>query len=213
MVLPMWYRGDCLDEIMEDLKRFPVIPAIRDVSRIDAAVSKKSRCIFLLTGNILNIKNIVRRVKSANRRIFLHLDLLEGISKNSMGIKYIAQEIKPDGVITTRANLINCAKTEGLFTIQRIFVLDSLAIDNAVRSIKNVNPDAIEILPAVIPKIIRRVCQRTRHPIIAGGLIEDEQEVREALKEGAWAISVTKEDIWNIPFEDLEIRRKSSLGE
>ncbi len=212
MVLPMWYRGDCLDEIMEDLKRFPVIPAIRDVSRIDAAVSKKSRCIFLLTGNILNIKNIVRRVKSANRRIFLHLDLLEGISKNSMGIKYIAQEIKPDGVITTRANLINCAKTEGLFTIQRIFVLDSLAIDNAVRSIKNVNPDAIEILPAVIPKIIRRVCQRTRHPIIAGGLIEDEQEVREALKEGAWAISVTKEDIWNIPFRDLEMRRKSFLG-
>ena len=213
MVLPMWYRGDCLDEIMEDLKRFPVIPAIRDVSRIDAAVSKKSRCIFLLTGNILNIKNIVRRVKSANRRIFLHLDLLEGISKNSMGIKYIAQEIKPDGVITTRANLINCAKTEGLFTIQRIFVLDSLAIDTAVKSIKNVNPDAIEILPAVIPKIIRRICQRTRHPIIAGGLIEDIQEVREALKEGAWAISVTKEDIWNIPFEDLEIRRKSFLGE
>jgi glycerol uptake operon antiterminator len=202
-----------LGEIMEDLKRFPVIPAIRDVSRIDTAISIKSRCVFLLTGNILNIKDIVRRVQSADRRIFLHLDLLEGISKNSMGIKYIAQEIKPDGVITTRANLINCAKTEGLFTIQRIFVLDSLAIDTAVKSIKNVNPDAIEILPAVIPKIIRRICQRTRHPIIAGGLIEDIQEVREALKEGAWAISVTKEDIWNIPFEDLEIRRKSFLGE
>lgn len=198
---------------MEDLKRFPVIPAIRDINRIDTAISIKSRCIFLLMGNILNIKDIVRCVKSADRRIFLHLDLLEGISKNSMGIKYIAQEIKPDGVITTRANLISCAKTEGLFTIQRIFVLDSLAIDTAVKSIKNVNPDAIEILPAVIPKIIRRICQRTRHPIIAGGLIEDIQEVREALKEGAWAISVTKEDIWNIPFEDLEIRRKSFLGE
>ena len=202
-----------MHEIMEDLKRFPVIPAIRDISRIDAAVSKKSRCIFLLTGNILNVKDIVRHVKSADRRIFLHLDLLEGISKNSMGIRYIAQEIKPDGVITTRANLISCAKTEGLFTIQRIFVLDSLAVDNAERSIKNINPDAIEILPAVIPKIIRRICQRVRHPIIAGGLIEDVQEVREALEEGALAISVTKEEIWNIPFEDLEIRRKSFLGE
>ena len=201
-----------MHEIMEDLKRFPVIPAIRDISRIDAAVSKKSRCIFLLTGNILNVKDIVKHVKSADRRIFLHLDLLEGISKNSMGIKYIAQEIKPDGVITTRANLISCAKTEGLFTIQRIFVLDSLAVDNAERSIKNINPDAIEILPAVIPKIIRRICQRGRHPIIAGGLIEDVQEVREALEEGALAISVTKEEIWNIPFEDLEIRRKSFLG-
>lgn len=201
-----------MHEIMEDLKRFPVIPAIRDISRIDAAVSKKSRCIFLLTGNILNVKDIVKHVKSADRRIFLHLDLLEGISKNSMGIKYIAQEIKPDGVITTRANLISCAKTEGLFTIQRIFVLDSLAVDTAERSIKNINPDAIEILPAVIPKIIRRICQRVRHPVIAGGLIEDVQEVKEALEEGAWAISVTKEEIWNIPFEDLEIRRKSFLG-
>ena len=164
-------------------------------------------------GQYTEYKEYRKTCKSANRRIFLHLDLLEGISKNSMGIKYIAQENKPDGIITTRANLIKCAKAEGLLTIQRIFVLDSLAIDTAERSIKNVSPDAIEILPAVIPKIIKRMCQRVRHPIIAGGLIEEFQQVREALKQGAWAISVTKVEIWNIPFEDLEIRRKSFLGE
>ncbi|NLU11327.1 MAG: glycerol-3-phosphate responsive antiterminator [Tepidanaerobacter acetatoxydans] len=187
-------------EIIEDLKSFPVIPAIRDVDKLDIAISKKSRCIFLLTGNILNIKNIVEHVKRAGKRIFLHIDLLEGISKDSMGIKYIAQEIKPDGVITTRANLVNCAKSEGLFTIQRIFVLDSLAVDTAEKSVKNVNPNAIEILPAVIPKVIGRVCQRVRHPVIAGGLIEDIDEVEAAIKEGAWAISVTKEDIWDYTF-------------
>lgn len=198
---------------MEDLKRFPVIPAIRDIGRIETAVSKQSQCIFLLTGNILNIRDVVKYVRDSGRRIFLHIDLLEGISKNSMGIKYIAKEIKPDGIITTRANLISCAKSEGLFTIQRIFVLDSLAVDNAEKSIKHVNPDAIEILPAVIPKIIKKICLRVRHPVIAGGLIEDAQEVKAALKHGALAISVTNEDIWNIPLEDLEIRRKSFLGE
>lgn len=201
-----------MNDIMNDLIMFPIIPAIRDVDRINNAVSKQSRCIFLLTGNILNIKDVVKRVKSADKRIFLHIDLLEGISKNSMGIKYIAQEIKPDGIITTRANLINYAKAEGLFTIQRIFVLDSLAIDTAEKSVKQVNPDAVEILPAVIPKIIRRICQRISHPVIAGGLIEEKSEVKAALKEGAKAISVTKEDIWNIPFGDLEMRRKSFLG-
>lgn len=201
-----------MDEIMKDLIRFPVIPAIRDVDRINSAILKQSRCIFVLTGNILNIKDVVNQAKSAAKRIFLHIDLLEGISKNSMGIKYIAQEIKPDGIITTRANLISHAKAEGLFTIQRIFVLDSLAIDTAEKSVKSVNPDAVEILPAVIPKIIRRICQRVSHPVIAGGLIEDKSEVMAALKEGAKAISVTKEDIWNIPFEDLEMRRKSFLG-
>ena len=206
------FRGGSLDEIMKDLLMFPVIPAIRDVSKIDLALSKQPRCIFLLAGDILNIRDIVNYVKRAGKRIFLHIDLLEGISKNRMGIKYIAQEIKPDGVITTRANLISCAKDEGLFTIQRIFVLDSLAIDTAAKAIKNVNPDAIEILPAVIPKIIRRICQRVSHPVIAGGLIEEKSEVESALREGAKAISVSKENIWDIPFGDLEIWRKSFLG-
>ena len=202
-----------MSDVLEDLKGFPVIPAIRDVDRIKIAVSKPSRCIFLLTGNILNIKGVVNSVKGNNKRIFLHIDLLEGISKNSMGIKYIAQEIKPDGIITTRANLISCAKSEGLFTIQRIFALDSLAVDTAEKSVKHVCPDAIEILPAVIPKIIRKICNRIRLPVIAGGLIENIQEVNAALRQGALAISVTNEDIWNIPFEDLETRRKSFLGE
>lgn len=201
-----------MDEVTRDLLIHPVIPAIRDVEKIDIALSKDARSIFLLTGNILNIKNIVNQAKRADKRIFVHIDLLEGISKNRMGIKYIAQEVKPDGIITTRANLISCAKAEGLFAIQRIFVLDSLAIDTAAKSIKNVNPDAIEILPAVIPKIIRRICQRVSHPVIAGGLIEEKSEVESALKEGARAISVSKEDIWDIPFEDLEIWRKSFLG-
>ncbi len=173
-------------KIIQDLKSFPVIPAIRDIERVNIALSKKPKCIFLLTGNILNIKKIVDRVKESNKTVFLHLDLLEGISKDSMGIKYIAQEIKPDGIITTRANLINYAKNEGLFTIQRIFVLDS--------------PDAVEILPAVIPKVIGRICRTVRHPVIAGGLIENTAEVEAAIKEGAWAISVTKEDIWDYTF-------------
>lgn len=201
-----------MDEVTRDLLIHPVIPAIRDVEKIDIALSKDARSIFLLAGNILNIKNIVNQAKRADKRIFVHIDLLEGISKNRMGIKYIAQEVKPDGIITTRANLISCAKAEGLFAIQRIFVLDSLAIDTAAKSIKNVNPDAIEILPAVIPKIIRRIRQRVSHPVIAGGLIEEKSEVESALKEGARAISVSKEDIWDIPFEDLEIWRKSFLG-
>ncbi|WP_213951400.1 glycerol-3-phosphate responsive antiterminator [Tepidanaerobacter syntrophicus] len=187
-------------KIIQDLKSSPVIPAIRDIERVSIALSKKPKCIFLLTGNILNIKKIVDRVKESNKTVFLHLDLLEGISKDSMGIKYIAQEIKPDGIITTRANLINYAKNEGLFTIQRIFVLDSLALDTAEKTVKSVNPDAVEILPAVIPKVIGRICRTVRHPVIAGGLIENTAEVEAAIKEGAWSVSATKEDIWNYTF-------------
>jgi len=185
---------------MDDLKRCTVIAAIRDIDNVDKALSKPPKCLFMLTGDIFNIKYAVKHIQRANKRVFLHIDLLEGVSKDSTGLKYIAQDIKPDGVITTRAHLLSCAKSEGLFTIQRVFALDSLAVDTAVKTIRNVDPDAVEILPAVVPKIIRKVYKEVNYPLIAGGLIEEEDEVNAALSGGALAVSVTKEEIWDKAF-------------
>lgn len=179
------------------IKKSPIIAAIRDIEKVDEALSKPVHCLFLLTGNILNIRYAVTHIKKAGKRVFLHLDLLEGISKDSIGIKYIAEEIKPDGIITTRGNLVSSAKSEGIFTIQRVFILDSQAKDTAEKSIRQVDPDAVEILPGVIPKIIKKIHKEVNYPVIAGGLIEDMEEVRAALKEGALAVSVSKEELWD----------------
>lgn len=186
-----------MEEVLEDIKKCPIIAAIRDVERIDTALQKPVRCLFLLTGNILNINYAVMHIKKAKKRVLLHVDLLEGVSKDVMGIKYIAQEVKPDGIITTRGKLISSAKNEGLFTIQRVFILDSLAKDTAQKLINQVGPDAVEILPGVIPKIINKIHKEIRYPVITGGLIETIDEVTTSLKEGALAVSVSKEALWD----------------
>lgn len=202
-----------MGEVLADIKGCSIIAAIRDIEKVDIALGKPIRCLFLLTGNILNIKYAVTHTKKAGKKVFIHVDLLEGVSKDSMGIKYIAEEVRPDGIITTRGNLIGCAKNEGLFTIQRVFIIDSLAKDTAEKSINQVDPDAVEILPGVIPKIIDKIHKEVHYPVIAGGLIETMDEVEAALKEGALAVSVSKEELWDeVPYEDLEIRRKSSSG-
>lgn len=185
---------------MQDLKKCSVIAAIRDIDNVDKALAKPLKCLFMLTGDIFNIKYAVKHIQRANKRVFLHIDLLDGVSKDGTGLKYIASEIKPDGIITTRGHLINYAKSENLFTIQRVFLLDSLAVDTAIKTIRHVDPDALEILPAVIPKTIRRVHKRVNYPLIAGGLIEDEDDVQAALRAGALAVSVTNEEIWDKAF-------------
>lgn len=186
-----------MKDILADLKAYPVIAAVRDIDTVDIALEKPVRCIFMLTGDILNIKYPVTYIKKARKRVFLHMDLLEGVSKDAAGLRYIAEIIKPDGIITTRSNLISSAKSEGIFTIQRAFFLDSQAVDTAVRTIRQVDPDAVEVLPGVIPKIIKRVHGKVHHPLIAGGLVEDINEVNAALEAGAWAVSVSKEDLWD----------------
>jgi glycerol uptake operon antiterminator len=54
----------------------------------------------------------------------------------------------------------------------------------------------IEIMPGVVPKVITRISAQTKRPVIAGGLIETEEEVKEILNSGAAAISTGKKALW-----------------
>ena len=71
-----------------------------------------------------------------------------------------------------------------------------MALSNVTRRHDSCHPDFIEILPGVMPKIIRRICRETQTPIIAGGLIADKEDIMAALGAGACAISTTNPNVW-----------------
>ena len=92
--------------------------------------------------------------------------------------------------------MIRRAKELGLYTVMRFFVLDSLSFENIEKQLVSVKPDFIEVLPGVMPKIIRKVCKRVRTQVIAGGLISDKEDVMAALDAGAIAVSSTNQKVW-----------------
>ncbi|MCF0129315.1 MAG: glycerol-3-phosphate responsive antiterminator, partial [Pseudobutyrivibrio sp.] len=77
----------------------------------------------------------------------------------------------------------------------RIFMLDSKAFEKANKTVVSYT-DAIEILPGLMPKIIRKTVEKFRVPIIAGGMISEKEDVLNALDAGAIAISSTNENVW-----------------
>ena len=80
--------------------------------------------------------------------------------------------------------------------MQRFFLLDSIALYNIEKQMPLEDADAMEILPGVMPKIIRKLTLATNKPIISGGLISDKEDIINALEAGALAISSTRKDIW-----------------
>ncbi|SHJ41148.1 glycerol uptake operon antiterminator [Geosporobacter subterraneus DSM 17957] len=174
----------------------PIVAAVKDINKLESAIRSPSEIMFLLAGNIFNLKSIVDRVKSEDMYIYIHIDLMEGFSKDAVALKYINENIKPDGIITTKSNLIKIAKDLNIFAIQRLFILDSLSLETGIKSIHTTKPDAIEILPGIMPKVIKTIHQETRIPVIAGGLIKDKEDVIESLKAGAMGISTTREEVW-----------------
>ncbi|SHH63531.1 glycerol uptake operon antiterminator [Caloranaerobacter azorensis DSM 13643] len=174
----------------------PIIAAVNNIEKLDRAINSPTEIIFLLVGDIFNLKKIVDEVKSKEMSIYVHLDLMEGFSKDIVALKYINENIKPDGIITTKSNLIKFAKNLGIFTIQRLFILDSLSLETGISSVLSTKPDAVEILPGIMPKITQEIHKKTHLPIITGGLIKEKEDVINSLNAGAIGVSTSKEEIW-----------------
>lgn len=186
------------DDFFEHIQENPIISAINDISKIDEAINSPCKLIFLLTGDILNIEKIVNKLRENGKLVYIHVDLIGGFARDTVALKYILNAIKPDGIITTKSNLVKVAKDLGIFTIQRLFLLDSLALDSGISSIKTIRPDAVEILPGIMPKIIKEIREETRIPVIAGGLIKDKADVINSLNAGAIGISTSNKTVWHM---------------
>lgn len=174
----------------------PIIAAIRDVNDLEDALQSKVSAVFLLTGTLLNINEIVKQCHG-KKYIFLHIDLIEGLSSDAGAVRYLAEMVKPDGIISTRNNVIKHGKELGLYTIQRYFCMDSLSLHTGLKSIEQTNPDAVELLPGIIPRAVAYVASQVKKPIITGGMITTKEDVVEALKKGAIAVSTSCKELWN----------------
>ena len=176
----------------------PVIAAVKDDTGLEKALQSDCQVIFLLFGTLLNIGQLVQKVHSCDKICFVHIDLIEGLSNRDIAVDCIAQMAAPDGIISTRAPFIRRAQQLGLSAVQRMFLLDSISLKNVITQMEAHRPDYIEVLPGVIPSIIREITEKTSTPLIAGGLIRSKQDVFQALQAGAVAVSTSCQAVWNM---------------
>ena len=179
--------------ILEDC---PVIAAVKDETGLKECLYSESQIIFLLFGDICSVGRYVEIAKSAGKMVFVHMDLINGLGNKEVAVDFIREHTGVDGIISTKPQLVKRAKELGLFGILRIFVIDSMAFGNIEKQCAPLVPDAVEILPGLMPKIIKKLCSTVNVPIIAGGLISDKEDVMNALNAGAVAISVTNQRVW-----------------
>lgn len=179
----------------------PVIAAIRNDNDLEAALVSEAEIIFVLYGDIMNIECICNKIKEKNKIVFVHIDLIEGLRGDSRGLEYIKEYADPTGIITTKISCIKQGKRLGFYTIQRVFVVDSLFLKTGIKNIHETSPDAIEVMPGITIKSIggkEKLEQKLRTPVIAGGLIKTKKDVMDCLSSGAIAISTSAIDLWNL---------------
>ncbi|BDU51395.1 glycerol-3-phosphate responsive antiterminator [Haliovirga abyssi] len=184
------------NKFYEVIQDNPIIAAIKNQNMLEDVLKSPVEIIFLLNGELFTLKETVKKIKDAKKLVYVHIDLIDGLSKSVAALKYIKDEINPDGIITTKSSLIKAAKDLGFFTIQRFFIVDSLSLKKSYEIIKNVKPNAIEMLPGIIPSVVKQVAKNTNTPLITGGLVNTKEDIVENLKSGADGVSTTNKELW-----------------
>lgn len=182
-----------LSELIDCLEQNPVIAAIRE-DGWEAALVSPVQVLFYLSADLLTIQQRISQAHAAQKYILVHMDLAEGIGKDRIGVRFLAQ-CGVDGIISTRAQVIRFAKEQNLLAVQRFFALDAKGMESIDDMLHTSSPHLMEIMPGVIGKAVRRFSGGSI-PVIAGGLIQTKSEVTEALGCGATAVSTGERSLW-----------------
>lgn len=180
----------------EALEDTPIIAAVKDFDGLKKCLTCDSQIIFILFGDVCSIADIVAQVKSSGKTAMVHIDLITGLSAKEVAVDFIKNYTEADGIISTKPALIKYASSLSLFTVLRFFMIDSMAFQNIEKQLHQVRPDVVEILPALMPRIINKICGMVSVPVITGGLISEKEDVITMLSAGASCISSSNEKIW-----------------
>ncbi|MCG7335306.1 glycerol-3-phosphate responsive antiterminator [Sporosarcina sp. ACRSM] len=173
-----------------------ILPALRHLKQLESLLNSPYEYIVLLEVHISNLKTIKNEADRHRKKLIIHADLIQGLKTDDYAAEFLCNDIRPAGIISTRSNMILKAKAKGIIAIQRMFLLDTIALEKSYSLIERAKPDYIEILPGVIPEIISEVHERTGIPIISGGLIRSEAHVQAALDAGAKAVTTSNKQLW-----------------
>ena len=172
------------------LEENPIIAAIKNMDDLELCCSlEEIRVVFV---------RIVKRLKDAGKIAIVHVDLIVGLSSKEIVVDFIKMSTEADGIISTKVPLIRRGNELNFITVQRCFLLDSMAYENLRQQQHQVKPDYIEVLPGIMPQVISKMCKVSKAPIIAGGLISEKESVMSAISAGAMAVSSTNHEVWKL---------------
>lgn len=187
-----------------------VIPAIRKVEDVEKMMSSNYEYIVILDMHVSRLKPIFQMAKANHKKLIIHMDLIHGLKSDEYSTEFICQEYKPFGLISTKGNVILKARQKGVKSIQRMFLLDTSSIEKSISSIERTRPDYIEVLPGIMPKIIKGIAERTKKEVFAGGLIDSFEEVEQAYEAGAITVTTSNKELWKY-FEPIKENNTSSF--
>lgn len=186
------------ETLLKSLQEKPIIAAVRSREEARAAMQAPVAAVFLLGGNLFDLREDVQAIQSQGQYAFVHLDLVDGVRKDADGVRLLAEMVGPKGVLTTKGGLVQAIHSHGMLAGLRCFLLDGQSYQMAVKTARSALPDFIELMPGLLPDILGRFRREVDCYLVAGGLVTTALHAQQAFAAGAHGISTSTRALWTL---------------
>ena len=108
-----------------------ILPAARSLKQFEQLLKSPFEYIVLLEVHIGNLKTLKTEAEKHGKKVIIHADLIQGLKTDNFAADFLCNDIRPAGIISTRSNMIMKAKAKGIIAIQRMFLLDTIALEKS----------------------------------------------------------------------------------
>ena len=178
------------------LAEAPVIAAVRTMDELSLALRSPARVISMMGGGIGEIERITEEIHGHGKSVLFHPELVKGLGRDPAGVEYLIRIGAPDGIVSTKRQLLQTASQMGVVSVFQVFMIDTQALETGLENLVSRPPDIVEIMPGLMPSVVRRVKAVFGGPVLAAGLIKEPTDVDVLLKAGASGVAASEMSLW-----------------
>ena len=176
----------------------PILLAISQMKDFEKFLKSTLDTCILMDFHINLLPAMMQSAHAAGKTVYLHADLLRGVSADEFGCEYLCQKLRADGIISTKPKVLEAARRNHVATILRLFLIDTKSLDKGASLIRSLQPDHVELLPGLACDAIADLKQRLLptantqpQSFLCGGLIKTHDQIKRCLDAGACAVTLS----------------------
>jgi glycerol uptake operon antiterminator len=179
------------------LARKPVIATLYGAEQMDAFLASGAEVAIVANIELRKLRMVISTITKADRLAIVNIDSCDGISQEKGGIDYLA-DLGATSLLSTRMATIQRANRAGLLTMLKVFVTDRSTWPRSVKAIEQSDPNLVQIMPAPMLAHISAAEKKVMPPIVASGFVCSQEQVQQALRAGAIAVSSSDAGLWAV---------------
>ncbi len=175
-----------------------IIPAIGNHQDMKKFLSTPLIYGLLMNFQLAQLPELIEIMRKNQKKILIHSELIKGLSSDEFGAIYLIQSLKVDGIISSKPKVIEICKKRGVIGILRFFLKDTISLNHSLEIAQKIEPDYLEILPALSIEIIPVIKNALHTEILMGGLLQTKEQICKCLSHGAVAVTTSNPAFWDI---------------